>query len=187
MDLQAAGAAAQAPRHHGRGTRAGERVDDHAAFRRACPDEKLRQALGHGSCVATGSLVLVVRLRHGHHIARISAAMQVCRRPIPPEACIGVAAAQLVELAPLDFLRGRLIGHPDRVEVKVRLRSLGERVDVFEAVLRPRPEPSRHGVGLRPDVGLQPAPALLLQGQHELVDVGMPLALQQPGSSAPGS
>ena len=75
VDLQAAGAAAQAPGDHSRRARSGERVDDHAAFRRACLDEKLREPLGHGGGVTASSFVLVICLWHGDYIARIGASV----------------------------------------------------------------------------------------------------------------
>src|SRR5258708_23026346 len=83
--------------------------------------------------MATRALVLVIGLRHGYHVARISAPMQEGCRPIPAESGLSVAPAELVELAPLDLLRRRLVGHADRGQVKVRLAAPCGGVDALGA------------------------------------------------------
>src|SRR6266700_996563 len=125
--------------------------------------------------MAAGAPVLVVGLRDGYHVAGIGPAVQVGPRPVAPEAGVGSAPPQGVQPAAIDLLGRGAIRDADGVEVEVGPGSLRERVEVFEAVLGPRPEATRNAVGLGPDVGLQPPPALLLQGEYELVNVGMAL------------
>ncbi len=49
---------------------------------------------------------------------------------------------------------------------------------ILEAVFRPGTELARHRIGLRPYVRLDPSPAHVLKSQHQLINVGVPLALQ---------
>src|SRR6266487_2192133 len=98
--------------------------------------------------MAARSLVLIVSLRHRHHIARISAPMSVGCRPVPAESGVGVASAEPVELAPFDLGRRCLVWHADGAEIKVRLAPFGEGVHILEAVLCPGTEPARDSVGL---------------------------------------
>src|SRR6516162_4291328 len=120
--------------------------------------------------------VLVVGLRNGNNVAGVSPTIQVGLRTIAPEACFRIPPSQPVKLAALNLIWRRAVWHPDGVQVEVRLRTLGEGIHVLEAVLRSRPESSWDSVGLRPDVGLDPAPPLTLEGDHKLIHVRMPLA-----------
>jgi hypothetical protein len=118
---QPARAAAEPPGRPAGCTRACKRVDHNAALGSAGLDEELGQALGHRGGVPERSLVLVVTLRNADDVARVGTSAQLRRGAVAAEPGIGVAAAELAELAPFDLPGCRSVRNPDRVKVEMRL------------------------------------------------------------------
>ena len=119
--------------------------------------------------------MLVVGLAHGDDISWIGATVLVRRNAIPPEPSLGRSTPVRVEPATLNLVRRRLVGHTDRIEVEVRLGPAREVEHVLEGVLGTWPEFAGDRVGFLPHVLLDPAPAHVLQSQHQLEHVRVPL------------
>ena len=97
-----------------------------------------------------------------HDISGIGTAQQVGFGPIAAEPCFSTAAPRRVSFTPRNLGLIHFIGHPHSIEIEVRPGPPGEMIDIFKAVLGAWTEPSRDAIGLRPDIGLNPAPADVL-------------------------
>src|SRR5208337_1638157 len=111
-----------------------------------------------------------------HHVARIGAPKQVRFGSITSKTRSSVAPSVGVSFAAFDFGCVGLVRNPHRIQIKVRLVGPREMIDILEAVLCSRPEPSGHGVWLCPNISLDPSPPHVLQGQHQLVYIRMALS-----------
>ena len=83
-----------------------------------------------------------------------------------------------IELASGNLRGVRLVRNPHGFEVEERLLGPSEVIDVLKTVFGPGSKSPRDGIGLGPDVGLDPSPAYVLQRQDKAVDIGMTLTLQ---------